>query len=87
MIPIKASAGWWSALALACVGVAGPAAAQIDTRSNAPIDITADQAEVIQSKCEAIWRGAAEVLQEHARLRADTITVFSRQKPAATSTM
>ncbi len=80
MTPLKAAAGLWTAAVLACA--ASPASAQIETRSNAPIDITADQAEVIQSKCEAIWRGAAEVLQERARLRADTITVFSRPKPA-----
>jgi lipopolysaccharide export system protein LptA len=77
----KASAGWWTALVLVCG--AGPAPAQIESQSNAPIDITADQAEVIQSKCEAIWRGAAEVLQEHSRIRADKITVFSHPKPAA----
>jgi lipopolysaccharide export system protein LptA len=73
------------ALAGVCLAVAvGDAArAQIETRSNAPIDITADQAEVVQSKCMAVWRGSAEAVQEQARLRADTITVFSRPKPAA----
>ncbi len=71
---------------LACVLVAcattlaGEVSAQIETRSNAPIDITAEQAEVIQSKCEAIWRGAAEALQDDSRLRADTITVYSKPK-------
>jgi len=54
--------------------------AQVNSRSNAPIDITADQAEVINAKCEAIWRGAAEATQEKSRLRADTLTVFSRVK-------
>ncbi len=55
--------------------------AQIST-SKAPVDITADQAEVVQSKCMAIWRGAAEAVQDTSRLRADTITVFSRIKPS-----
>jgi lipopolysaccharide export system protein LptA len=70
-----------SAAAIALQGFwAGLAHAQLETRSNAPIDITADQAEVVQSKCEAVWRGAAEALQEQSRLRADTITVYSRHK-------
>jgi lipopolysaccharide export system protein LptA len=71
-----------SAAAIALQGVgAGLAHAQLETRSNSPIDITADQAEVVQSKCIAIWRGAAEALQDQSRLRADTITVYSRHKP------
>lgn len=70
-----------SAAAIALQGVAaGLAHAQLETRSNSPIDITADQAEVVQSKCEAVWRGAAEALQDQSRLRADTITVYSRHK-------
>ncbi len=72
-------------LALAAVGLAIPAgaSAQIDTKSKAPIDITANEAEVINSKCVAIWRGAAEAVQGASRLRADTITVFSRPKSSA----
>jgi lipopolysaccharide export system protein LptA len=54
-----------------------PARAQIGPRSGAPIDITADEAEVVNSKCLAIWRGAAEALQGDSRLRANTISVFS----------
>jgi lipopolysaccharide export system protein LptA len=57
-----------------------PAHAQVDIRSNAPIDITADEAEVVNSKCLAIWRGSAEALQKDTRLRADTISVYSRPK-------
>lgn len=70
-----------SAAAIALQGVSPELAhAQLETRSNSPIDITADQAEVVQSKCEAVWRGAAEALQDQSRLRADTITVYSRHK-------
>lgn len=74
-------------LALLALAAAAPAraAAPVETRSNAPIDITADEAEVINSKCVAIWRGAAEALQGDARLRANTISVFSVVKPAATA--
>lgn len=63
-----------------CAG--GPARAQVDARSTAPIDITANQAEVVNSKCVAIWRGAAEALQDKTRLRADTISVYSHAKRA-----
>ena len=62
------------------VALACSASAQVDTRSKAPIDITANQAEVINSKCLAVWRGAAEALQGQARLRADTISVYSTPK-------
>lgn len=65
---------------LAVATLAGGAAAQVDTRSKAPIDITANQAEVINSKCVAIWRGAAEALQDQTRLRADTISIYSIPK-------
>jgi len=52
--------------ALAGPSSAAPAPAAVDTRSKAPIDITANEAEVIQSKCLAIWRGAADALYEKA---------------------
>ncbi len=60
----------------------GHALGQVDTRSSAPIDITADQGEVDNTKCVAVWRGAAEALQGDTRLRADTITVYSHPKGA-----
>lgn len=62
------------------MAAAAPAAAQVDTRSKSPIDITADTAEVINAKCVAIWRGSAEAVQDKSRLRADTLTVYSRTK-------
>lgn len=72
-------------IALAGVGGGTVAAAQsagpvVD--SSAPIDITANEAEVIQSKCVNIWRGQAEALQGKTRLRAETITVYSKPKAA-----
>ncbi|HZZ36683.1 MAG TPA: LptA/OstA family protein [Caulobacteraceae bacterium] len=78
----------WTASVCAVAALAGfggaalaqPQAGVVD--SNAPIDITANEAEVIQSKCVAIWRGAAEALQGKTRLRANTITVYSRPKAA-----
>jgi lipopolysaccharide export system protein LptA len=66
--------------ALLCAFAAPAARAQIVTGSKDPIDIQADQAEVVQSKCVATWRGAAEAVQGDARLRADTITAYSAPK-------
>lgn len=60
----------------------GAASAQADGASKSPIDITADQAEVSTSRCVAIWRGAAEAVQDQTRIRADTLTVYSRAKGA-----
>ena len=54
--------------------LASPAAAQLATNSNAPVDITADELETTNSACTSIWRGNAEALQDTARLRANTLT-------------
>ena len=74
--------GYAMTMATAVVLLLVPAAGrtQVETKSKAPIDVTANEAEVIQSKCLAIWRGAAEAVQGQARLRADTITVYSTPK-------
>ncbi|HEY1878799.1 MAG TPA: LptA/OstA family protein [Caulobacteraceae bacterium] len=66
--------------ALAVLASGDAAQAQIETNSNAPIDITANEAEVVNSKCLAIWKGAAEALQGDSRLRANTITVYQAPK-------
>ena len=60
--------------ALSAALVAGPAAAQLATNSNAPVDITADELETANNACTSIWRGHAEALQDNARLRADVLT-------------
>jgi lipopolysaccharide export system protein LptA len=67
---------------LIAAGVSPAVRAQLAPQSKGPIDITADQAEVVQSKCMAIWRGSAEAIQDTSRIRADSITVYSRPKPA-----
>lgn len=55
---------------------ASPAAAQLSSNSDAPVDMTADQLEVVNAQCLSIWRGSAEALQGDARLRADVIKTF-----------
>jgi lipopolysaccharide export system protein LptA len=69
-----------AALALPGLASAAPGVGAIDTRSKAPIDMTANEAEVTQSKCLVVWRGAAEALQGQARLRADVISIYSTPK-------
>ena len=56
----------------------GAALAQLDPR--APIDITADSSEVIQSQCQSTWSGAVEALQGRTRLRADSVRMYSQKK-------
>jgi lipopolysaccharide export system protein LptA len=77
---IARASGWFVAAAVAAAGFATGARAQLDSKSNAPIDITANEAEVVNSKCISIWRGAAEALQGTSRLRAETISVYARPK-------
>ena len=67
----------WAALAVTALVLTGGAATAQIGNSNAPVDITADSAEVINSQCLAIWRGAAEATQGQVRLRANTIRVYS----------
>ncbi len=57
--------------------------AQLAPDSKAPVDITADEGEVISSRCLSIWRGNAEALQDTARLRARIINVYATPKPGA----
>lgn len=66
--------------AFAAAMLAGPAAAQLATNSNAPVDITADELETANNACTSIWRGHAEALQDNARLRADVLTADFDQK-------
>jgi len=72
-----------AAIAAAVLACAAPgiALAQLATGSNAPVDITADEGEVINSQCLSIWRGDAEALQATTRLRAREIRVFAAARP------
>lgn len=62
-----------------------PAQAQLAAGSSAPVDITADELEVLNTRCLAIWKGSAEALQESSRLRADVLTIrYAAARPART---
>jgi lipopolysaccharide export system protein LptA len=68
-----------SVLAFACL--APLATAQISPTARGPVDVTADQLEVQQHDCVAVWSGNAEALQDTSRLRADTLRIYSQSKP------
>jgi lipopolysaccharide export system protein LptA len=63
---------------------AGPASAQLAQNSDAPVDISADQLEVVNTQCLATYRGAAEAMQDTARLRAEVLKVFYKTRQAPT---
>ena len=67
--------------AAAALLAAQPAAAQLAANSNAPVDITADELEVVQGQCASVWKGSAEALQDTSRLRADVLRAFFVPKP------
>ncbi len=76
----------WASVACALtLLVAGPAAAQLANDSDAPVDITADALEVVNTQCLSIWSGSAEALQDRTRLRADVLKTYSKKGPARPS--
>lgn len=68
-----------TALVLSGFGAAGAAQAQ-QGDSSAPIDVSADQQETINSKCITIFRGNVEILQDRSRMRAQQVTVYSAKR-------
>lgn len=74
----------FTAAAAAALLAAHPAAAQLGgAKSDAPIDITADELEVQQGQCVSVWKGSAEALQDTSRLRADVLRAYFVPKPKA----
>lgn len=74
--------------ALAALALAGLALAAGDARAQlasgkGPIDVTADQLEMIDAQHLAIWRGNVEALQNGNRLVSDVLNVFFSGKSAA----
>ncbi|MDP3853029.1 LptA/OstA family protein [Phenylobacterium sp.] len=73
----------WAAGACALVLLAaGPASAQLSQNADAPVDITADALEVVNTQCLSIWSGSAEALQDRTRLRADVLKTYNKKAPA-----
>jgi len=71
-----------TAAGLLALAAAPAAQAQLARNSKAPVDITADQLELVNSQCSAIYRGGAEALQETSRLRADQLKIIYAPAPA-----
>lgn len=71
-----------TAAGLLALAAAPAAQAQLARNSKAPVDITADQLELVNSQCSAIYRGGAEALQETSRLRADQLKIIYAPVPA-----
>jgi len=80
MAPTAIAFSLLSGPALLCGGAAMAQTAGGGNNSSAPVDISADEQEVINSQCKTIFRGAVEVLQDKARMRAATMTVYNRRK-------
>jgi lipopolysaccharide export system protein LptA len=74
------------ALAAAAFGAALLAASAAQAQlagGQGPIDVTADQLEMVDSQHLAIWRGNVEALQDGDRLVSDVLNVYFSGKPAA----
>ena len=69
------------AAAVAVLAPCGLAHAQLAGSSHAPVDITADGSVWNNNQCTAVWQGAAEALQDNARLRADSISAHFKAAP------
>ena len=67
----------WAVAAIVCgLAASSPAVAQLAQNSDAPLDITADELEVVNAQCQATYKGGAEALQDTSRLRADVLKIF-----------
>lgn len=64
----------------AALAMAGGASAQIAPRSNAPLEIAADQQDILTQECKSIWSGDVEAMQARTRLRTRLLTAYSTKK-------
>jgi lipopolysaccharide export system protein LptA len=62
---------------------AGSPAYARQSDSSAPVDVSADNQETINSKCIIIFTGNVEILQNRSRLRAHKVTIYQTRKPTA----
>ncbi len=75
---------WIAAAATALIlASGGEAFAQVAGDSSAPVDISADQQENINSQCRTIFSGNVEMLQDGSRMRAAVVNAYSKRKPGA----
>jgi lipopolysaccharide export system protein LptA len=69
-------------LVFTALAAATPACAQFAS-GGGPIDIAADELELIDAQHLAIWRGAVDALQSGNRVRANQISIYFSGKPTA----
>lgn len=68
-------------LLAATVLLAAPAMAQL-AASGGPIDISANELELVDAQHLAVWRGDVDALQGRSRLRADVLNVYFTGTPS-----
>ena len=69
-------------LCAASLALGGPAMAQL-AQGKGPIDVTANELEVIDAQHLAVWRGDVDAIQGQNRLRADVLNIYYTGKPGA----
>ncbi|WP_297507739.1 LptA/OstA family protein [uncultured Caulobacter sp.] len=77
---------WMAAAATALIlsgFAAGGVAHARQSDSSAPVDVSADSQETINSKCIIIFTGNVEILQDRSRLRAQKVTIYNARKATA----
>ncbi len=67
-------------LCAAGLSLGGAAMAQI-TPGSGPIDISANELELVDAQHLAVWRGEVDALQGKNRLRADVVNIYFNGKP------
>jgi lipopolysaccharide export system protein LptA len=72
-------------LCAGAIALCAPAMAQL-AQGKGPIDITGDEAEVINAQHLTIWRGSVDAIQGQDRLRTDVLNVYFTGKPGGDST-
>jgi lipopolysaccharide export system protein LptA len=70
----------WTAAAATALILAGGSAYARQSGSSAPVDVSADNQETINSKCITVFTGNVEILQNRSRLRAQKVTIYSARK-------
>jgi lipopolysaccharide export system protein LptA len=73
----------WTAAAATALILAGGSAYARQSDSSAPVDVSADNQETINSKCIIIFTGNVEILQNRSRLRAQKVTIYQARKPTS----
>lgn len=71
-------------LCAASLSLGGPATAQL-AQGKGPIDVSANELEVVDAQHLAIWRGDVDAIQGQNRLRSDVLNIYYTGKPGAGS--